>query len=273
MSARLARAYPATNDGWSAKVVPLDDRRAAGYGAIFGSLLGIVGLFLFIGCANLAGLLVVRNIERRGELAVCASLGATRWRLARQLALEAGVIALAGALLGIALSSPASRVLAAVMPQRLPGLEDVQLSAPVLAFAVAVSIVTALLCGVLPALSLGTVSASEALTGARRSGPRSQRLQSTLVIAEVAAAMILVVGAALMTQSFGRQLNWDRGFNPHGVFALNVSLPFEQDKYLDESVRAATLDAIISRVATLPGVAHVGATNGFPAARSEFSVP
>ena len=264
VSARLARAYPATNDGWSAKVVPLDDRRAAGYGAIFGSLLGIVGLFLFIGCANLAGLLVVRNIDRRGELAVCASLGATRLRLARQLALEAGVIASAGALLGIALSSPASRALAAVMPQRLPGLEDVQLSVPVLAFAVIVSIVTALLCGVLPALSLGTVSASEALTGARRSGPRSQRLQSTLVIAEVAAAMILVVGAALMTQSFGRLLNRDRGFNPHGVFALNVSLPFEQDSYLDASLRAAALDGIVSRVARLPGVTHVGATNGFP---------
>ena len=264
VSSRLARAYPATNEGWSAKVAPLDDRHAAGYGAIFGSLLGIVGLFLFIGCANLAGLLVVRNIDRRGELAVCASLGATRLRLARQLALEAGVIALAGALLGIALSSPASRTLAALMPQRLPGLEDVHLSVPVLVFAVAVSIVTALLCGVLPALSLGTVSASEALTGARRLGPRSQRLQNTLVIAEVAVAMILVVGAALMTQSFDRLLNRDRGFNPHGMFALNVSLPFEQDKYLDASLRAAALDGIVSRVAKLPGVTHAGATNGFP---------
>lgn len=264
VSARLARAFPATNDGWSAKVVPLDDRRAAGYGAIFGSLLGIVGLFLFVGCANLAGLLVVRNIDRRGELAVCASLGATQWRLARQLALEAGVIALAGALLGIALSSPASRALAALMPPRLPGLADVQLSVPVLAFAVGVSILTAVLCGVLPALSLGAVSASEALTGARHSGPRSQRLQNALVIGEVAAAMILVVGATLMTQSFGTLLNRDRGFNPHGMFALNVSLPFEDDKYLDAPLRAATLDAIIARVAKLPGVTHAGATNGFP---------
>jgi putative ABC transport system permease protein len=264
VSARLARAYPATNDGWSARVVPLDDRRAAGYGAIFGSLLGIVGLFLFVGCANLAGLLVVRNIDRRGELAVCASLGATRLRLARQLGFEAGVIALAGSLVGMAIASPASRVLASVMPPRLPGLADVQLSWPVLAFAVVVSGVTALLCGVLPALSLGTVSASEALTGARRSGPRSQRLQATLVVAEVATAMILVVGATLMTQSFTALLNRDRGFNPHGMYALNVSLPFEQDKYLDSALRAATLDEIISRVATLPGVTHAGATNGFP---------
>ena len=264
VAARLARAYPATNDGWSAKVLPLDDRRAAGYGAIFGSLLGIVGLFLLVGCANLAGLLVARNMDRRGELAVCASLGATRWRLARQLTFEAGVIALAGALAGLALSSPASRALAAVMPPRLPGLDDVQLSWPVLAFAIAVSVVTALLCGVLPALSLGTVSASEALTGPRRSGPRSQRLQNMLVVAEVAAAMMLVVGATLMTQAFSTLLNRDRGFNPHGMFALNVSLPFEQDKYLDESLRAATLDAIVLRVAALPGVAHVGATNGFP---------
>ncbi|HKW02934.1 MAG TPA: ABC transporter permease [Vicinamibacterales bacterium] len=264
VSARLARAYPATNDGWSSRVVPLDDRRAAGYGAIFGSLLGIVGLFLFVGCANLAGLLVVRNIERRGELAVCASLGATRLRLARQLGFEAGVIALAGSLVGMAIASPAGRVLASVMPPRLPGLADVQLSWPVLAFAVALSVVTALLCGVLPALSLGTVSASEALIGARRSGPRSQRLQSALVVAEVTTAMILVVGATLMTQSFTALLNRDRGFNPHGMFALNVSLPFEQDKYLDSALRAATLDEIVSRVAKLPGVTHAGATNGFP---------
>ena len=264
VSARLARTYPATNDGWSSRVVPLDDRRAAGYGAIFGSLLGIVGLFLLVGCANLAGLFVVRNIDRRGELAVCASLGATRLRLARQLGFEAGVIALAGSLLGMAIASPASRVLASVMPPRLPGLADVQLSWPVLAFAVALSVVTALLCGMLPALSLGTVSASEALTGARRSGPRSQRLQSTLVVAEVATAMILVVGATLMTQSFTALLNRDRGFNPHGMFALNVSLPFEQDQYLDSALRAATLDEIIARVAKLPGVTHAGATNGFP---------
>ena len=264
VSARLARAYPASNDGWAARVTPLDVRRAAGYGAVFGSLLGIVGLFLLVGCANLAGLLVARNVDRRGELAVCASLGATRLRIARQLGLEAGVLALAGALVGIALSSAASRVLAATMPPRLPGLDDVQLSPPVLAFAVAMSAATALLCGVLPAFSIGSLSASEALTGPRRSGPRSQRLQNTLVIAEVAAAMILVVGASLMTRSFATLLDRDRGFNPHGVFALNVSLPFEQDKYLDEALRAATLDGIVTRVARLPGVTHAGATNGFP---------
>ena len=264
VAARLARAYPASNDGWAARVTPLDVRRAAGYDAVFGSLLGIVGLFLLVGCANLAALLVARNVDRRGELAVCASLGATRLRIARQLGLEAGVLALAGGLVGIALSSAASRVLAATMPPRLPGLDDVQLSPPVLAFAIAMSAATALLCGVLPAFSISSLSASEALTGPRRSGPRSQRLQSTLVIAEVAAAMILVVGASLMTRSFATLLDRDRGFNPHGVFALNVSLPFEQDKYLNNALRAATLDGIVTRVAQLPGVTHAGATNGFP---------
>ena len=264
VAARLARAYPATNDGWSARVVPLDGRTAAGYGAIFGSLLGTVGLFLFVGCANLAGLLIVRNIDRRGELAVCASLGATPFRLARQLAFEAGLIALAGAGLGVAISSPASQVLAALMPPRLPGLADVHLSLPVLAFAVTLSVITALVCGVLPVFDLGSVSASEALTGPRHSGPRSQRLQSTLVVAEVAAALILIVGATLMMRSFTALLDRDRGFNPHGVFALNVSLPFEQDAYLDSQTRAAALDAIVSRVAHLPGVTHAGATNGFP---------
>ena len=171
VAARLARAYPASNDGWAARVTPLDVRRAAGYDAVFGSLLGIVGLFLLVGCANLAALLVARNVDRRGELAVCASLGATRLRIARQLGLEAGVLALAGGLVGIALSSAASRVLAATMPPRLPGLDDVQLSPPVLAFAIAMSAATALLCGVLPAFSISSLSASEALTGPRRSRP------------------------------------------------------------------------------------------------------
>jgi putative ABC transport system permease protein len=264
LAARLALAYPATNTGWSAKVVPFDGRSAAGYGAVFGSLLGLVGLFLLVGCTNLAGLLIARNLSRQGELAVCASLGASRWRLARQTALEAVALAAMGGLVGIALSSFASRALAAAMPSRLPGLEDVQVNGPVLVFAIGLSILTALASSILPAIGARVPSASEALTGARRSGPRSQRLQSALVVCEIAAAMVLIVGANLMTHAFNERLNRDRGYDPHGVLALNVSVPFEQDAYLNEALRAEALQGIVDRAKQLPGVTHVGATNGFP---------
>lgn len=264
LAARLAIAYPATNTGWSARVIPFDGRSAAGYGTIFGSLLGLVGLFLLVGCTNLAGLLVARNLSRQGELAVCASLGASRWRLARQTALEAVAIAAIGGMAGIALSSFAIRALAAAMPSRLPGVADAQMNVPVLAFAVGISILTALASSILPALGAKAPSASEALTGARRSGPRSQRVQSALVIGEIAAAMILIVGANLMARAFNERLNRDRGYDPHGVLALNVSLPFDRTEDLSQTERGAALEGIVDRAAHLPGVTHAGATNGFP---------
>jgi putative ABC transport system permease protein len=262
VAARLAEAYPATNAGWTAHVVPLDQR--SGYGPAFGSLLAIVGLFLLAGCANLAGLLVARNTERRGELAVCASLGASRGRLAREMAVEALLLTAAGGAAGMAVASAAARALAATMPARLPGLADVRLSLPVLLFSIAVSAVTALVCSVLPALGLGSLSASEALTGPRRAGPRSHRLQSTLVVSELAVAMLLVVGASLMARSFADLLDRDRGFDPRGVLALDVTLPFEQAKYENAAVRAAAFADIVGDVSRLPGVTHAGATNGFP---------
>jgi putative ABC transport system permease protein len=262
VAARLAQAYPDTNADWTAEVVPLDQRSR--YGPVFGSLLGIVGLFLLAGCANLAGLLMARNTERRGELAVCASLGATRARLARQMMVEAVGLAAAGGAAGLALAAIAARALAATMPSRLPGVADVRLSLPVLAFSVAVAGATALVCSVVPAVGLESLSASEALTGPRRAGPRSHRLQSSLVVSEVAVAMLLVVGAGLMARSFADLLDRDRGFNPRGVLALNVTLPAEQPKYEDAAVRASALTGIVARVSRLPGVTHAGATNGFP---------
>lgn len=261
---QLASAYPASNAGWSAKVTAFDRRQAAGYGAAFGALLGLVGLFLLIGCTNLAGLLVARNLSRQGELAVCASLGASRWRLARQTALEAVLLAAIGGVCGIALAAFAIRFLTAAMPTYLPGLADATLNGPVLAFAVGLSMLTAIASSLLPMLIARAPSASDALTGARRSGPRSRRAQSVLVIAEISAAMILIVGANVMTRAFNARLNLDRGYNPHGVLALNVSLPFETDAYQDSAVRAAALQTIVDRAQALPGVTHAGATNGFP---------
>ena len=263
-AARVAAAYPASNGGWSAKVVEFDARGAAGYGTIFGSLLGLVGLFLLAGCTNLAGLLVARNLSRQGELALSVSLGASRWRLARQTALEAVTIAAIGGIAGIALSAVLGRALAAAMPNRLTGLEDVGMNAPVLAFAIGLAMLTALASSILPVIGARVPSASEALTGARRSGPRSQRLQGALVIGQIAFAMILIVGANLMTRAFNERLNRDRGYDPHGVLALNVSLPFENDAYTNPAVRADALQGIVDRAAHLPGVSHAGATNGFP---------
>ncbi len=262
VAARLPPASQETNADWTAQAVPLD--RRSGYGRVFGSLLGIVGLFLLAGCANLAGLLIARNVDRRGELTVCASLGASRARLARQMVLEAFALAAMGGLAGVGLASAASRALAAAMPAGINGLANVGLNLTVLLFAAAVSLATAVVCGVVPAFGLGALSASEALTGSRRSGPRSQRLQNTLVITEVAMATMLVVGAGLMAASFTDLLGRDRGFDPHGVFSLDVTLPTEQPKYESAALRATTLDAIVTRVAHLPGVTHAGATNGFP---------
>ena len=262
VAASIASANPATSAGWTAEVVPLDQRD--GYGATFSALLGIVGLFLLVGCANVAGLLIARNVDRRGELAVCASLGASRSRLGRQMTIEAGVLAIAGGGLGLLLASVASRALASVLPTNVPGAADVRLDFTVIGFSIALSALTAIVAGLIPVFGIGSISASEALTGARRTGPRSHRLHTALVVGEVAAAMTLVLGASLMATSFAALLGRDRGFDPHGVLALNVSLPFEQDRYENPAVRAEALDRIVGRVIQLPGVTSAGATNGFP---------
>jgi predicted permease len=261
---RLARAFPEIGPDWTALVTPAGVTASPATRLGFQVLLAIVGLFLLIACTNLAGLLLARHASRRAELAVCLSIGASRWRLARMILVESLIVASLGGAAGVLLAAYGARAVAAVMPPRLPGLDDVRLNLTVVAVAVAASVAAAIVVSVLPALGLRALRPAEALAGARTSARGSTRAERALVVAEIALAVMLVVGAAAMLRSLTRLLDRDRGYDPRDLHALNVSLPFSDDSYLPIDRRARAFDAILERVAAVPGVRQVAATTGFP---------
>jgi predicted permease len=266
-AARLAQRDPATNAGWTAFVRDASATASETSAVAFQALLGIVGLFLLIACTNLAGLLLARNAGRRAELALCLAMGASRWRLARSLLVESALLAGAGCVAGVLLSAYGARVMSSFMPRNTPGLDDVVLNLPVVGVTIVVALVSAMFIGLLPALSLRALKPSEALAGSRSVARGTSRAQQGVVVAEMVLAVILLVGAAAMLRSFSEALERDRGYDPHGLQALNVSLPFSDDSYLPTERRARVFDEIVGRVSALPGVSKAAATTGFPGSR------
>ena len=263
-AAQLAVSHPDTNKDWTGVVAPAGVTASTGSRLALQALLATVGLFLLVACANLAGLLFARNAARRAEFAVCLSIGASRWRLGRMLLVESLLLSGAGCAAGVLLASYGAGALAAAMPPRTPGLDAIGINAEVIAVAILVSIASAVFVGVLPAWSLGSLRPAEALAGARTVARGSARAQRWLVVAEIAIAVMLIVGASAMLQSFARLLDRDRGYDPRRLQAINVSLPFSDDSFLDVERRARAFDEMIARVAAVPGVTRAAATTGFP---------
>jgi putative ABC transport system permease protein len=153
------------------------------------------------------------------------------------------------------------------MPRGTAGLDALGPNPQVLAIAIAVTMASAVLIALLPAVSLGSLRPAEVLAGSRGSTGRASRTQRGLVVAEIVLAVVLIVGAGAMLRSFLDALGRDRGYDPRGLQALNVSLPFSDDSYLDITRRARAFDAMFERVRAIPGVRSVGATTGFPGSR------
>jgi predicted permease len=262
---RLATAYPESNAGWTSAVV--EDVRDSMVGKVRRGLLvllGAVGLVLLVVCANVANLLLVRATGRGREMALRAAIGAGRGRVVRLLLTESLLLALLGGVLGVALAWWGVRTLVALSGDFLPRAADVRLDLGVLAFAVAVSVLTGLVFGLWPALRGSSTQLAGALRdGARGSsgGAASHRARATLVGAEVALAVVLVAGAGLMLRSFQRLTSADPGFRPEGAllvrFQMDASGPppwsFPEDRR-----------RIIERIRQLPGVTAAGATTFAP---------
>jgi putative ABC transport system permease protein len=226
-------------------------------------LLGAVGFVLVITCVNIAGLLLARATSRQRELAVRSALGAGRGRIFRQLITESLVLALLGGALGVALAYVGSRTLAAIGAGDLPRATAIRLDGVVLLFALGVSTASGLLFGLLPALR----ATSRNLQGILRAGSRGsvgnagQQLRGMLVVAEVALAVVLVVGAGLAMRSFVKLLEVNPGFNPKNVLAVRLSLPYER-LGIDET--PARYEELLARLAAVPGVEAVGSAKDFP---------
>ncbi|MCI0657489.1 MAG: FtsX-like permease family protein, partial [Acidobacteria bacterium] len=242
IAARLAQKYPNTNASQSMTVSSLHEAIVGDLRPALLVLLGAVAFVLLIACANVANLLLGSAAVRERELAVRAALGASRWRMIRQLLTESMVLSMTGGGLGLLLAYWGVAGIVSWIPSSVPRMEEVTVDAPVLLFTAAVSILTGLLFGLLPAWKASRAGSFETLKAGGRTGllgMGQRRLRSSLVVAEISLALILLVGAGLMLRSFYRVLHADAGIQPAGVLVAQVSLP--DAKYKDsDSIRHFT---------------------------------
>jgi predicted permease len=237
------------------------ERTTGGVGSTVGMLAGSVGAILLIACVNVAGLLLARGATRQRELAVRASIGAGRSRLVRQLLTESVVLAVAGAATGVLLAWVSLESLVAIVPLSLPRSATPSLNLEVLAFSVAVALLTPILFGLVPALRLSRLNMSHALAGAdRRAGAAlSRRGGQWLIGAQVTLAVVLLAGAGLMIRSFGKLVAVDLGFEPGAFMTMQVAP-------LDRSPAAAAeyYPVLLARIRQISGVAAAGAADQLP---------
>ena len=229
-------------------------------------LLGAVGFVLLIASANVANMMLARSASRRREMSIRTALGASRWRLSRQLLTESLLIALLGGALGLVVAAWSVDGLLALGPDTLPGGSGVVLDRTVLAFTVAVSVATSLLFGLLPAIHSAGRSPEASLRESGRSsgGIERQRTRRLLVVTEIALALLLLVGTGLMVQSFHRLQSVDPGFTPGGVVSAKLSLPRAGP---DTAGTIAFYQQLVDRAAALPGVTAAAAVSYLPLGR------
>jgi putative ABC transport system permease protein len=250
---------------WGIRLTSLDQRARGDLRAALWVLLGAVGFVLLIACANVANLLLARGAGRTREVAVRLAIGAGPGHLLRQLLAEALVLSVAGGAVGLFLAYWGVRLLARANPGNLPRVEQVSLDLPVLGFTLAVTLGTALLFGLLPALQAARMPVQEVLregapgAGGSRSGAFTRRM---LVAAEFAIAVALLVGAGLLLKSFAKLTSVSPGFDPQGLLTFQINLPAA--RYPSDTVRIAFFDRLLERLAATPGVEAVGATSTLP---------
>jgi putative ABC transport system permease protein len=233
-------------------------------------LLGAVGFVLLIACANVASLLLARATSRQREIAIRTALGAGRLRIMRQLLTESILLSLAGGTLGVLLASWSVKLLLTRSPGRLPRLTEIRIDTRVLLFTFAVSVLTGMLFGLVPALQASKTDLNESLKESGRSamgGRGRQRARSMLVIVEVALSLVLLVGAGLLIKSFVRLQNVNPGFAPDHLLTVNLALP--QTKYKDDAQIAQFFKQVVERVHALPGVEAAAAISHLPLSGQE----
>lgn len=282
----MEQAYPESNKGVGEKVISLSDTLYKDAGDKLYPLFGAVGFVLLIGCVNVANLMLSRTESRRREYSVRASLGASRRRLMQQLLAETGLLTLVGGSFGILLSFWGTRLMRAIT-QGVPDAESIRINGRVLLFAAGLSVLTALLFGLAPAIRHARPDLNDALREgeSRTSTGKRGRARYLLVISEIALAMVLLVGAGLMINSMLRMLLPSPGFDAANVLTMAVNFPETEGKYLEKipgtdmnrvSPKVAAFhQQLIERVAAMPGVESVGMISIIPplgAGSKSFSI-
>src|SRR6266850_1296234 len=265
IGARLEQQYPEFNTKWGVNVVPLRAQLTGEIRKPLLILLGAVGFVLLIACANVANLLLARAASRKKEIAVRAGLGASRWRIARQLLTESVLLSAIGGIFGLLLAWWGTRALIALSPPALMDLHDVRVNLPVLAFTLGVSLLTGIIFGFVPAFEAARFNLQESLKeGGKNIGgsARSHHFRNLFVITQVALALILLVGAGLLLKSLNRLQSVEPGFNAKNLLTMRVSLPMR--KYDTERKRIDFFRNAVEQLRAIPGVEATGATSFLP---------
>jgi putative ABC transport system permease protein len=265
IAARIEQQNPITNEGLGVKVNSLHDVLTGDYREALLILLAVVGCVLLVACVNVANLLLARASARQKEFALRAALGASRWRIMRQLLVESLLLALVGGVVGFFLSIWALQLLLTAIPGQIPFWMNFGIDLRVLGFTAGITLLTGLLFGAAPALHTSRVDLNDTLKegGRGASGVRS-RARSLLVVAEIALSLVVLVGAGLMIQSFLRLKRINIGLDAHNILTAGVSLP--RAKYKEDDQRVAFYKQLLERMRNLPGVEAASATATLPLA-------
>jgi predicted permease len=265
---RLGAQYPETNAGRGIVIVPLRDEIVGAVRPTLLVLFGAVGCVLLVACVNVAGLMLARSAARGREIALRSALGAHRGRIVRQLLVESALLAVAGGVLGAVTAQLGVRLIVAALPTEIsngmPYLQYLRVDGAVLAYAAALAVAAGLVSGLAPALYVSRPSTAELLRrgGRAGSGGARPRLRSTLVAAEIALTMVLLVAAGLMTRSLGQLLRVDAGFDAEHVLTARVALSGATYDAAERQQRF--FETLVGRVAALPGVRAAGAVSNVP---------
>src|SRR5882724_957595 len=265
IGATLQQQYHDFNANWGVNVVPLRTQVTGEVRPALLVLLGAVGFVLLIACANVANLLLARAAARHREIAVRVALGARRSRVIKQLLIEGVPLAALGGTFGLLLAWWGTSLLVSLSPAELLDLSQVRINLTVLGFTFAVSLLTGMIFSLAPAFASARINLNESLKeGVKGSGAGSgsQRVRSLFVVAEVALALILLVGAGLLLRSFARLQSVDPGFNARNVLTMRVALP--PGKYQEDQKVVGFFQQVIERLRALPGVEAAGAINFLP---------
>jgi len=264
LTERLGREHAATNASWHAHAVPLANEVVGFFRPALFALFGAAAFLLVITCTNVASLLLARATVREREVAVRAAIGAGRWRLVRQFLTESIILAALGTALGVVVAFAGVRALLAAAPVQVPRLSGgaIGIDARVLLFACAVSAITAIAFGIVPAAFMARGDVERPLReSGRGSGAARRTARSALVVAEISLAVMLLVGAALLAREFARLVAQDPGFRPGRVVTANLELPYS---YSDFRKIADFYSQLLTSIRSQPNVTAAGASNFLP---------
>jgi putative ABC transport system permease protein len=264
---RIATEHRESHTGTGIRIIPLREEIIGGIKPILLLLLGAAGFVLLIVCANVASLMLVRAASRQREITIRLAIGATRWRVARQLLTESVLLALVGGLCGLLLAQFGVDALIAAIPENrlsaMPYLRDLMIDMPILAFTTGLSLLTGLVFGLAPAFQASRCQLHESLKdGGRTIGSARHRLRYGLVVTEIALAFVLLVGAGLMARSLWRLLTVDLGFRAENLFMIVFTLPVA--KYSENDQIATFHRQLLTRLETVPGLESAATAGSLP---------